>query len=95
MHVPGLQVYLQYDMSPPQGSWFEEPIPHASGKSLHIEVEYLSPSSQCSENDRAQVVDVEKSSWVETPAPEGVLFSTQSLLLKRRSTWLRLCARLA
>jgi len=49
----------------------------------------------CSESGRAQVVDLEEGNWVEKSAPEGVLFSAEGLLLKQRSTLLRLRVRLA
>ncbi len=95
VHVPGLHVDLQYDASLAQGSPLEGQIPQALWKSLQMEVECLSSSISCYENGLAQVVDLEVGNWVEKSAPEGALFSTEGLLLKQRSTLLRLRARLA
>lgn len=94
MHIPGLHEGLQHDTSPSQGSRLEGQILWNQGKPLQLEVECLS-SMHCSEGGRAQVVDLEEGNWVEKSAPEGVLFSAEGLLLKQRSTLLRLRVRLA
>ena len=48
----------------------------------------------CSEDGLAQIVDLEEGNWVEKSAPEGVLFSAEGLLLRQRTTLLRLRCRL-
>ena len=94
VHVPGLHVNLQYDTSPAQGSRSEGQTPQAQWRPLQAGVEYLSPSMHRSEDGLAQVVDLEEGNWVEKSAPEGVLFSAEGLLLKQRTTLLRLRVRL-
>lgn len=95
IHVPGLHVALQYDASPAQGTRLGGQTPQAQRKSFQMEIQCLSSSAQCADNGLAQIVDLEDGNWVEKSAPEGILFSTDGLLLKRRSILLRLSARWA
>ena len=95
VHVLGLQVDLQYDTSPAQGSRLERKAPQTQGKPLQLEIECLSSPIHGSDYSLAQVVDLDEVNWVEKTAPEGVLFSPEGLLLKQRSTLLRLRARSA
>lgn len=94
--VPGLRVDLEYDISSssraPDNCSGSQDSPYISGEgSLRMEVEYL-PSQRDSSPD--QIVDLEGVSSVEKSAPDGVLFSSEGLLLKKKSTLLRLRARL-
>lgn len=56
-----------------------------------MEVEYLLSQRDSSPDP---IVDLEGVSSVEKSAPDGVLFSSEGLLLKKKSTLLRLRARL-
>ncbi|KAN0083021.1 hypothetical protein V8E54_002109 [Elaphomyces granulatus] len=93
VHIPGLHVGLQYDASSANASRLEGQILQAQGKCLQMEIECLSSSLHCSENDLTHVVDLEEGDWVEKSCLEGVLFSAEGLLLRQRSTLLRLRAR--
>jgi OTT_1508-like deaminase len=95
VHVPGLQVGLQYGVPPAEGSLLVERPPQTQGKSFQMEIQYLSSSMACSDVGLAQAVDLEEGDWVEMSTPEGVLFSAEGLVLKRRSTLLRLRAQSA
>jgi OTT_1508-like deaminase len=90
VHVPGLQVGLQYGAPPAEGSLLVERPPQGQGKSFQMKIQYLSSAMACSDVGLAQAVDLEEGDWVEMSTPEGVLFSAEALLLKRRSTLLRL-----
>ena len=95
IHVPGLHVALRYDASPVQGTLLGGQIPQAQKKSLQMEIQCLSSSEYCSNNSLAEIVNLEDGNWAEKSAPEGILFSADGLLLKRKSILLRLRARSA
>lgn len=94
VHIPGLRVDLEYDTSSfshPQSSW--QASQQTPGENpFRMEVEYLTSSKDYSP---AQVVDLDGISSVEKSAPEGILFSNEGLILKKRSILMRLRAGLA
>ena len=95
VRVPGLHLSLESDtLSAGNGDADEtmtSQMQQAQQRPLQIELEWLS-SMPCTEVGLAQIVDLQDE-WAEKSTPEGVLFSTEGLLLKKRSTFLRLRAR--
>lgn len=89
IHAPGLHVTLEYDASLDREGQMNNRTPPGQGKSFQIEAQCLSFSKYPCGN-LSHVVDLDQGSWVEKVAQEGVLLSTEGLLLRRRSTLLRL-----
>ena len=86
IHVPGLHVNLHV-----VGQHAQENQP--TYRPLLLEIQCLSSSEMESNNDLVHFVDLDEGDWVEQSTPEGVLLSLGGLLLKRKSTLLRLRAR--
>jgi nucleic acid/nucleotide deaminase of polymorphic system toxin len=95
IHVPGLHLRFEYDVSPTQGIQLGKKARQAVGNLLKLEMECLSDSFQASEASQAEAVDLEDGYWSEKSGLEEALFSEFGLLLKRRSTLLRLRARVS
>jgi hypothetical protein len=89
VQVPGLHVCFQYDVSPARGIQPEQKIWQAA---VRLELECLSPSCQIRDATQARAIDLEEGDWTEKSVLDGALFSEDGLLLKRRSTLLRLRA---
>jgi hypothetical protein len=82
INTPGLHVDVQHD------SHFPGTPP--SRQPLLLEVQCLPSVVDEAENDLTYLVDLDESDWVEQSPPDGVLFQPGGLLLKIRSTLLRL-----
>ena len=95
VHAPGFYVSVQYDAFPTHDSRLEGQMPQTQRKGVQIELECLSSSICRSGNGLRDVIDLEGGSWTEKSAPEGILFSSDGLLLKHKSTLLRLRAQVA
>jgi hypothetical protein len=93
VHAPGLHVRFKYTGSPAQGIQSGKKTGQVVGNSMKLEMECLADSFHASEASQAEVVDLEDGHWSEKSGLEGALFSEFGLLLKRRSTLLRLRAR--
>lgn len=94
VHVPGLHLRFRYLASPAQSVDLENGTRQVVGDPLQLEMECLSASSETSEASQASAVDLDEGHWLEKSALESALFSDDGLLLKRRSTLLRLHARI-
>lgn len=62
----------------------------STGQPLLIEVQYLSSLPDENGNEQAYLIDLDVCDWVEQSPPDGVLFRSGGLLLKRKSILLRL-----
>jgi hypothetical protein len=95
VHAPGLHVRFKYNGSPAQGIQMGKNTGETVASSMKLEMECLSYSFRASDASQAEVVDVEDGNWSEKSGLEEALFSEFGLLLKRRSTFLRLRARVS
>lgn len=95
VRVPGLHLRLEFDGCSADNTdadgMMTSQMKQAQRRSLQLELEWLS-SIPCTEVGPPPIVNLE-GEWVEKSTPEGILFSSEGLLLKRKSTLLRLRAR--
>ena len=96
VRVPGLHLSLELDTRSTDNMDTNDAvtsqIQQTQQRSLQIELERLS-SMPCTKVGLAPIVVDLEDEWAEKSPPEGVLFSAEGLLLKRKSTFLRLRAR--
>ena len=93
IHIPGLHVELQQQDELPLRNQSNGHLllpRQPSQQPLLLELHCLSSSGDEGHIDLAHLVDLDEGDWIEQPTPGGVLFSRGGLLLKRRSTLLRL-----
>lgn len=82
IYLPGLHVYLENGHRVPGNSPCRQP--------LVLDTEYLPSLPGESVKDGMYLVDLDEGDWVEQSPPDGVLFLPGGLVLKRKSTLLRL-----
>ena len=86
MHVPRLHLTIEYDALLPSIEACQ-----SQRCCVHMEIEFLS-SALCDFNQCIGLVDLQEDDWVEKRGLERALFSAEGLLLKQKSTFLRLRA---
>ena len=90
VQIPGLHVTFQYDAFPPQDMHLGDQASQSPKTPLQIEIQCPPSSDHGSSDNSAETVDLDYGNWVEKICPEGILFSANGLLLKRKSVSLRL-----
>ena len=80
--LPGMHIYLKNRDRIPENSHSQQP--------LLLDAEYLPSLPDEIFKSELYLVDLDEGDWVERSPPEGVLFLPRGLVLKRRSTVLRL-----